>query len=96
MCSSDLTTWGIAWGYVQAPTYVIALSNYDPYLYSVANDAVPSGHGTNQTLAVGTAFMEDDVMVVYPHAGTFTSTVQDEFFGLVAGATITEGTPEAW
>ena len=88
-------TWGVAWGYYQEPTYMVTLSNYNPYIIAVGNDYAPYGSGTPGSLPTGTAYMDNEVHLIYPHATSFSSGVQDEFFGLLEGVTVVQGTAEA-
>jgi hypothetical protein len=88
-------TWGSAFAFVEAPTYLVDISNYDPYIIVLANDYGPAGTGTPTTLPSGTAYLDHPVMVHLPHAGDFDSDVQSTLFGLVDGVSVTQGAPEA-
>ncbi|MCB9745318.1 MAG: putative metal-binding motif-containing protein [Alphaproteobacteria bacterium] len=85
---------GLAWGYAQAPTYVVSLSAYDPYVIAIADDWIPSGGGTNQSATSGTAFFDNVLMLNLPHAGVFAD-AQDTLFGLMEGVVVTQGAAEA-
>ncbi|MCB9766044.1 MAG: putative metal-binding motif-containing protein [Alphaproteobacteria bacterium] len=85
---------GLAFGYAQPPTYVTSLSVYDPYLIAIADDWAGFGGGTPQTVASGTTFLDNIVMVNVPHTGAF-SDVQDTLFGLMEGISVSQGAAEA-
>ena len=84
---------GVAFGYVQAPEYVINLTASDPYLIAVSNDYADAGSGTPGSMASGTAFFDHVVMVVVPHEGVFAD-VDTTLFGLMEGATVEIGAAE--
>ena len=86
--------WGVAFAYIQPPDHLVSLTFYDPYLIAVGNDYAASGSGTPGTLASGTAYFDNIVMVVVPHAGTYTD-VQPTLDGLVEGVTTSAASPEA-
>ncbi len=88
-------TWGVTWGYYQEPAYLVTLSNYNPYIIVVGNDYAPSGSGTPGRMPTGTAYMDNEVQVVYPHSDSFSTGVQDQFFGLLEGVTVTQGAAQA-
>ncbi|MCP4917133.1 MAG: hypothetical protein GY913_09430, partial [Proteobacteria bacterium] len=84
---------GVAFGYVEPPAYALSLSNYDPYLIVVGNDLEDAGAGASATWAAGTAFVEDVVMVLVPHAGDWAD-VQDTVWGLMDGVSTSLGSAE--
>ena len=88
-------TWGVTVGFYQEPDYLVTLSNYNPYIIVVGNDYAPHGSGTPGHLPAGTAYMDNDVQVIYPHTDTFSTGVQDQFFGILEGVTTTQGAAEA-
>ncbi|MBK9371420.1 MAG: hypothetical protein IPN01_34855 [Deltaproteobacteria bacterium] len=89
-------TWGISFAYRWAPLYVTSgVSLYNPYLITYANDYADTSAASSVTVAAGTVLLDHTVMFVLPHAGSF-GDVDDEVFALMAGVSVTEGSPEAW
>ncbi len=78
-------TWGMAFAWAQAPTYVITVSNYDPYLIAVGNDYTPAGLGSPATIPAETAFFDNIVQIHLPHAGSFDAAAQSTLLGLQEG-----------
>ena len=87
------SSWGVAWGYVAAPTYLVSLSNYDPYLISSANDYAAAGSGTNVILPSGTAYMDNIVQLSLPHSGGYNG-IADSFQALREGVGVVVGSTE--
>jgi len=83
---------GVSFGYAIEPANGIALSNYDPYIISIGND-YSSSTGSSLTAASGDVIIDHPVMVVMPHDSDFADS-QDDFFGLLEGVEVSEGTPE--
>ena len=90
---SNSSGWGVAFGCAQPPTYLIATSNYNPYLITYGNDVFASGGGTPRTLSANTTFLDNVVMVVWPHAGDWSS-VSDDVQGMLEGVGTSLGSPE--
>ena len=91
--ASDGTT-GVAFAYLQPPDHIVSLSFYDPYLVAISNDYAAYGSGTPGTLASGTAYFDNVVMMVLPHEGVWAD-VESAVTALVEGVSVSEGSPEA-
>lgn len=90
------TSYGVSFGYHQPPTYETAtVSNYNPYIITLGNDLSARSGSSSTTLAAGTTFLDSVVMVVLPHTGSFTS-MQDDLFALMEGASVSTAAAEAW
>ncbi len=85
--------WGLAWGYHQAPAYVVDLEDEAGVLRTLASDAVASGSGSPLEVAAGTT-LYDTVMVLWPHEGEYAD-VSDEFQAVLQGVEVVLGDPEA-
>jgi hypothetical protein len=87
-------TRGVAFAYIQPPDHLISLTFYNPYLIATANDYAATGSGTPGTMASGTPYFDNVVMMVLPHAGAWAD-VSDAMTGLVEGVSVSSGSPEA-
>ena len=88
-------SWGVAFAYVQAPDYPTALTFCDPYLIVMGNDYGGATGATSTTIPAGTAYFDNIIMMILPHAGTY-SDVQPALDGLVEGVSTSASSPEAW
>ena len=86
-------TWGVAWAYVQPPTFATNLTIYNPYLIVMGNDWADFGVGTPVTMPAGTAYFDHIVHLVLPHAGSWAS-VEDSVLGLLEGVSVSQGAAE--
>ena len=85
---------GVAFAYIQPPDYLISLGFSDPYLIAYGNDAAAYGSGTPGTMASGTAYFDNVVMMVLPHEGAWAD-ASDALSALVEGVRVSSGSPEA-
>ena len=87
-------SYGVAFGYLHAPNYMIGLTAYNPYLISLGNDYADASAPSTVTLGAGEVLMDHPVMVVVPHTGDYAD-VESALFALMEGVSVSTDSPEA-